>query len=49
MERHNMGRPPLDSKLGGSHSMSEYELAMLIIAVLTLIVNAVALFRQKKN
>ena len=29
--------------------MSEYELAMLIIAVLTLIVNAVALFRQKKN
>lgn len=35
--------------LGGPQNMSRYELAMLVIAFLTLIVNAVALFKQMKE
>lgn len=51
MERHDkwVGRLLILKKLGGPRNMTSYDVAMFVIAILSLIVNAVALFQNMKK
>ena len=49
MGRHGVAGRLLILVLGGTQNMTSYEIAMLVIAVLSLIVNAIALFTKSKE